>query len=182
MTSKSIRFGADKSVVANVLDSTAFISDVPFQSSDEEFFTTKEILSEVRNEHVSTLVESRKLHVLEPSATSVSKAATTAKESGDYETMTEADVSVIALAITVRDELGMKSRVITDDFAVENVCSRLSIPFRPTMTKGVRKELQWVAICPGCGKESSSMKKYVNCPICGTKLRRKPSPVRRILS
>jgi UPF0271 protein len=171
--------------LALVLDATAFVSDIPFQSSSQEFYTTTEIIAEIKqNENIRMLIETRKLHVLEPSKSSSSKAKTAAIQTGDYETLSKADLSIVALAITLKEEYGRKCEVVSDDFAIENICSTLSITFRNVMTKGIGKEIRWVLICPGCGKEITSDARSSSasvCPICGSKLKRKPMNTKRIL-
>ena len=58
--------------------------------------------------------------------------------------------------------------------AVRNVAEVLSIPLAETSMKGGEwKNITWKLFCKGCGKQYTNPK-LTECPVCGTKLVRKP--------
>lgn len=88
----------------------------------------------------------------------------TALSSGDARVLSDTDLSVIALA------LSLEGTVISDDFAVQNVCRHLKIPFRSILQKRAKKRV-WKKICSGCG--AVIPENEPDCPVCGC------PPVRR---
>jgi len=84
--------------------------------------------------------------------------------------MTKADVSVLALCLSIAAD-GNDAILLSDDFAVENVASRLGIKARPLMTNGIKTAAQWVFFCPACGKIYP--KQRADCIVCGTKLEKR---------
>ena len=105
-----------------------------------------------------------RLQIRDPSKDSISIIRDTAERTGDNTTISEQDVSIIALALENKIEL------ITDDFAVTNVAKQLKIKTSSLMTQGISTVGKWISYCSMCGKEFSREKE---CPICGNKLNRK---------
>ena len=85
-------------------------------------------------------------------------------ESGDAQTLSESDVSLLALGYE------MKGEIVTDDYAVSNVAKRLNIIVLPVMTRGIQDTGKWIRYCSGCSKEFSTEK---TCPQCGNPLKKK---------
>ncbi len=162
------------------MDATSFYSGIPF-ASQETSFTTPLVFEEIKHIKkeqavISTLIESKRLRIIEPEQKFTEIVRQKAMETGDFHNLSEEDVSVIALCLQLRGEL------LTDDFATSNVAKHLNLMVFPVMTKGVIKT-NWVYFCSGCEK---SFSKLSVCPICGNKLRRKStklkpssSPVRK---
>ena len=59
--------------------------------------------------------------------------------------------------------------VLSDDFSIQNVCSRLGIPYRPVGTNGIKKVEKWNYQCIGCKRWYKE--KMDDCPICGSPMR-----------
>ncbi len=89
---------------------------------------------------------------------------------GDDKDLSPADLSVLALCLSIKEE-GNSPILISDDFAVENVASKLGIPARPLMTGGIQRAAEWVFFCPACGKQYSKARE--DCLVCGTKLEKR---------
>ncbi len=103
------------------------------------------------------------------------RAVNAAKETGDLPKLSEADLSIIALAMERSQVI-----VVTDDFAVQNVLSYLKIKFTGGGELGdrtIRQTRIWKPRCRGCGRffDDQNIKE---CPICGSEVRPVRSKVR----
>lgn len=152
-----------------VLDTTAFYAGVPYTNTTENLVTTPDVISEVSNERTRSLIELSKINVWQANPEQFKKVKDAAKVTGDNN-LSKADTSVLALCLHINAE-GNESILLSDDFAVENVASRLGIKARPLMTGGITTAAEWVFFCPACGKKYQ--KQRVDCLVCGTKLERR---------
>ncbi len=156
---------------SSVLDAGAFYAGIPFLSQARyNYFTTQLVFDEVRHIKQShganeALLETGSLKIIDPSAANIEKAKTAAKKTGDYTKLSPADLSIIALASE------LKIPLVTDDYAVANVASALSITVKSTSSKALREKRRWITYCSACGKAFGSDTR--ECPLCGNKLRRK---------
>lgn len=164
--------GARLPEVSYVLDSTAFYSGIPYQGSGR-YYTTYSILDEVKHKSIGSQLVHSRVRVTEPSKTSIEKVRKTAAKTGDIDSLSEADLSLIALALDLM-ESGDIVYLVSDDFAVRNVADSLGIPLSQTVLKGSDwHRISWVMKCKGCGKEYREYR-LNECPVCGTKLMKKP--------
>ena len=152
-----------------VLDSTAFYAGVPYTNTTENLVTTPDVISEVSNERTRTLIALSKINVLQGTPQNLKTVQEAARKTGDS-SMSKADLSVLALCLNLQEE-GHEAILLSDDFAVENVASRLGIKARPLMTNGIKTASEWVFFCPACGKKYS--KQRADCLVCGTKLEKR---------
>ena len=155
-------------MVFRVLDATAFYAGIPFVSEDS-FMTTSDVYDEIQHIKtkqgaLETLKQTNRLQIRDPSNETLNVVKDAAKKTGDIQTISQQDISVIALALENKIEL------ITDDFAVTNIAKQLQITTYPLMTQGITDVGKWISYCSICGKEFSKKKE---CPICGNKLNRK---------
>ncbi|MDO5846915.1 MAG: nucleotide-binding protein [Methanocorpusculum sp.] len=147
-----------------ILDSSFFFGEAyrnfPLKG---ELLTTNEVKAEIKDfssRMAFSLMEDAglKISVAAPADSSAVKAAAAA--SGDLRVLSDTDISVIALA------LSMKGVVVSSDFAVQNVCRHLQIPVKSLLEKTAKKKV-WKRICSGCGAEIPDG--YDECQICGSK-------------
>jgi endoribonuclease Nob1 len=155
-------------LVFKILDATAFYAGIPFVS-DDSFMTTSAVFEEIQ--HIKTkqgalemLQQTNRLQIRDPDEEFINIVKDTADKTGDNITISEQDISIIALAL--ENEIGL----ITDDFAVTNVARQLKIQTSSLMTQGISTVGKWISYCTMCGKEFSKEKE---CPICGSELNRK---------
>lgn len=151
------------------LDAGAFYAGIPFLSSGS-YCTTPAVFDEVKHikkSHgaIEALLDAGSLQVVDPDKKSIEKTKAAAEKTGDYQKLSEADVSIIALA------LQLKIALLTDDYAVANVATALKIPVQSSSSKGMKETRKWIAYCSACGKAFGS--NAIECPLCGNKLRRK---------
>jgi UPF0271 protein len=126
-----------------VLDTTAliFLSDF---SSFEKAYTVQEVVEEVKDRltamKLSAMLE--KLKVLEPDKEFVEKIKELAKETGDFEKLSEADIKIIALA----KQLGANRVVcvlISDDYNVQNVAGHSGITCVSVFNPAIKRLIKW---------------------------------------
>ncbi len=152
-----------------VLDTTAFYAGVPYTNTSENLVTTPDVISEVSNERTRSLIALSKINVLQGTPQNLKTVQEAARKTGDT-SMSKADLSVLALCLNLNEE-GNEAILLSDDFAVENVASRLGIKARPLMTNGIKTASEWVFFCPACGKRYT--KQRSDCLVCGTKLEKR---------
>jgi endoribonuclease Nob1 len=154
-----------------VLDAGAFYAGTLFLSSDEQMYTTSAVLDEVRHIKnkfyaLEALRDSGRLAIQDPEPNQIEIVHRAAAKTGDRSSLSEADVSILALALQLTMPL------VTDDYAVANVAAVLNIQVMPaTVGKEIRETRRWIYYCSGCSKSFSSGEK--ECPLCGNKLKRK---------
>jgi UPF0271 protein len=152
------------------LDAGAFYSGVVFLSSALRYCTTHAVLDEVKHikkSHgaIEALIESNTLQIVNSDRKSIQKVVAAARETGDYVKLSEADISIIALALQLEIVL------VTDDFAVANVATTLKIPVKSVASKGIMQTRRWIAYCSACARAFGPNAK--ECRLCGNRLRRK---------
>ena len=99
-----------------------------------------------------------------PKKESLAAVETAAGKSGDLDVLSRADKEVLALAYE------LKAILVTNDFAVQNVASRMGLSWEPT-EKGIKEEIKWEWFCPACWKKSRGKGA---CEFCGTLTKRRP--------
>lgn len=103
------------------------------------------------------------LRVSDCSPESMEKVKEEARKSGDLGRLSPVDLTVIALG------LDLNGVVYSDDYSIENVCTRLGIQYRPVGTGGIRKVEKWNYQCIGCKKWYKE--RMDECPICGSPMK-----------
>ena len=154
-------------MVFRVLDATAFYAGLPFRSHDR-YHITDMVYNEIQHikknhDAIQILIDTKRLLIQQPSHIHVKKAKNFAEKTGDLTSLSDEDISSIALSL----ELG--AELLTDDFAVSNVAKNLGIQVIPVMTKGIKTVGMWIHYCSSCGISS----KKLTCTNCGNKLTKK---------
>jgi endoribonuclease Nob1 len=152
-----------------VIDASAFYSGFPFLTLST-CYTTNSILNEIKHMNrkygaIELLIDSDRLKILEADKECLRQVVTMAKKTGDYEKLSSADVSILALAFQ------LKSTLISDDYAVQNMAATLKIPVGTIGTKGITKVRRWINFCNACGKAYGP--NISQCMLCGNTLRRR---------
>ncbi|MCQ2376988.1 MAG: nucleotide-binding protein [Methanocorpusculum sp.] len=147
-----------------ILDSSFFFGETYKTCRLEgELLTTDEVKAEIKDFSSRTafsLMEDAGLKISSAAPADVSAVKAAAAASGDLRVLSDTDISVIALA------LSMEGTVVSGDFAVQNVCRHLQIPVKSLLAKTAKKKV-WKRICSGCGAEIPDG--YDECQICGSK-------------
>ncbi len=157
----------------HVLDSTAFFAGIPFQG-EGKYYTTYQVLDEVRGRGVGAQLIHSRVQVTEPSKEAVQTVKEASNRTGDQKSLSEADTSILAVSLDlIKSKRDEQVVLVTDDFAVRNVAEVVGINLSETAIRGNWKRITWITYCKGCGKEYLDAKGSV-CEVCGTKLSRKP--------
>jgi len=155
-----------------ILDASAFYAGIPFLGS-LKCCTTSEVFEEIRHikrsfAALEALIDAGNLQIREPETEFIDTARRMAERSGDLVKMSEADLSVIALAFELKNSSPL---IVTDDYAVANVAELSNIKVSYVMSKGISKIGTWIKYCSACGIVYRANEKQ--CRVCGTKLRSK---------
>jgi len=89
-----------------------------------------------------------------------------AKETGDINKLSDTDISLIAKALEYNNKKDVV--ILSDDYAIQNVCSKFGIKSKGIIQAGIKEEIIWKKRCIGC-------KRIYNegdiCPVCGSDLK-----------
>ena len=154
-----------------IIDSTAIMHFFPNDkiANEDSYLIIPDILrSEIKSFQAKAVLEvmgaDQRLIYTSPSEHSLNTVKEKAKSSGDISSLSKADVHVVATAL---DFPG--SYVISDDNAVQNLCSFLGIKIE-TFSFKIKTRRVYFWKCIGC---SNKFKEKIDmCPECGNKLKR----------
>ena len=158
-----------------ILDASAFYSGIPFLGSSK-CYTTSNVYNEIKHikrsfSALEALIDAGNLQIKEPTGKYMDEARRAAEKSGDLAKMSDADLSIIALAFELRDSSPI---IITDDYAIANVAELSGIRVSYVMSKGITKVGTWIRYCSACG--IVYRKNERQCAICGNRLRSRLRP------
>lgn len=164
-----------------VLDATALITGAS-EHMGGRLFTTPSVVSEVRGDEIQVartraLLDSGAVVAAEPSGESLAEVAHVAEELGEGLRLSSTDISLIALALDLR-ERSPDVLLISDDYSVQNVAEALGIKWSGLKYRGIRRGVAWEWLCPSCGERYAGPKEPT-CPECGAALRRVPRRAQR---
>ena len=162
-----------------VLDSSVFLDGFNPTNIELGFFVTpRSVVEEIRDIKSKTRLENylaaKKIIVETPEEENRKKVKNLAVKLGDLFFLSEADIDVIALALSYK----LKNReiiILSNDYTIANVSKKLGINVKTYIKQGIKRIRRSVLYCPSCKKrffiEELTDKK--TCPICGSKLIRK---------
>ncbi len=160
---------------AVILDSSGFYSGLAF--SMKNFYTTKGVLKEISHIKLSklaleSLLEQGLIKVDEGKKEHFKKVIEVAKRSGDFKRLSKTDLSLLALALKLKDE-NFDSLIVSDDYSLCNVAKLLNLKVTTSVTRGITKVIRWIVYCKSCKKVFGEYDVKV-CDVCGSPLARKP--------
>ncbi|MBM3291780.1 hypothetical protein FJY84_03790 [Candidatus Bathyarchaeota archaeon] len=160
-----------------LLDTSAFINGYNFYQK-EPIYTVPNVKREIRNEITLIKYESavRSGNLIEkiPTQENIDQIEKITESLGESHVLSVTDKQILALSLMLKSQ-NNDLEIITDDYSVQNIASKIDLKYKSTTTKGITKRLNWVIYCPGCKKKYEKMPGDVTCIICGTKLKRKPN-------
>lgn len=106
------------------------------------------------------------LIISDPGKESINIVLEAAKKSGDRQVLSCTDINIIALAYE------KKGVIFSDDFALQNTASFLSIPVHPIIQRKSQQK-KWKLRCSGCGQYFQEIPHESICPVCGAQVKRK---------
>ncbi len=100
--------------------------------------------------------------VQEPTDSSMKVVLRAAKSIGAHESLTTADLEVIALAFDA------DAGILTDDYMIQNVAASLKLKSLGIRTKGIKRLRTYYWRCPGCRKTYDTGPR--TCGVCASEL------------
>jgi UPF0271 protein len=166
-----------------VLDTSAFVGGFDPFIIHEEQIAPPMVEEEVKRNSMtllrfSTAVESGRLKIFAPSQEALDKVKTCATSVGDSFFLSITDLQVLALALEIKAR-GDSPQIVTDDYSIQNVATKLGLSFVSLVTFGIRRQLNWIRYCPACHRIYPANYKSKTCQVCGTELKRKPQRTTR---
>lgn len=159
-----------------ILDTSAFIQGYNL-SPEEDYYTVSEVLGEIREELGRMRYEgarsSGRLREIQPEEKWVTEIEVKATLSGEAHKLSDTDKRLLALGLQLKSQ-GDAPTIVSDDYSVQNMASRLGLRFAAQATRGIKRVYEWVIYCPGCRRKFESPQEDNVCPVCGTELKRKP--------
>ncbi|MGQ4892041.1 MAG: hypothetical protein ACP6IP_06085 [Candidatus Njordarchaeia archaeon] len=160
-TSSLIRFLRSPSIQKNILGSL---------SDNCQIVITSLVDRELRDRESRLLLDSLKwnVQIVDPPRKFMDKARNSAKEFGGMFTLSEADISVIGLALYFSQMYGSnKVIVFSEDFDIQNMLALHNIKFGSVQGKVIKRILKFKKKCVMCGTVYNA--ELVECPNCGSK-------------
>ncbi len=165
-----------------VIDTNIFLLGVDFNVIQGTFYTTPEILEEIKfSEKTRNILHkvqagllSKKLCVKSPSNKFIDEIETQSKITGDYGALSNSDKMLLALALELKNESSQEVVLYTNDYSMENLCTALNVSFSSISKKGIKHQIAWEVYCPYCKESRAVEDLYKLCDRCGTKLKRRP--------
>ncbi len=168
------------SQITYVIDTSAFIKGMDVNIlQDFTCYTTDGVIAEIKNsfkqQRIKISIQTGNLIIAAPDHEHVVNVKTIAQHTGDLPFLSEVDINVMALAITLKaSEMHQKIEVITDDYSIQNVLSQIPIPTHSFLQKGIDQFIQWQIYCPMCKKTYVANDNTSRCKTCGIMLKRRP--------
>lgn len=157
-----------------ILDAAGIFSRYPLQFSGF-FITVPSIFNEIKDKDskkdLNFMLESRKLYVQTPNPKAMRKVVNIAKELGEINYLSRADLEVTALYVELLEK-GCNVIMVTDDYSIQNIVKYLGGTFIAIKTKGIKRTIKYVNYCPYCGYKGEP-EKGNKCPVCGSTMKRK---------
>ena len=153
-----------------IIDTSAILSGKPINLDNAIMITTSSVSNELkpggRDYQALQFLMEKGLSISSPSQDSIDKIKTISNETGDLDRLSEADMSVLALALDINTDDDKEAVIFTDDYSIQNVAHVLNIKFESISQRGITKRFIWSRRCLGCGKNFKENLK--TCPICGS--------------
>jgi len=169
---------------AIVLDTSALVMGYEAAEVDAEHYTVPSVVDEMQRDDIRRLrlesaIEAGSITVRSPQPKYRAEVTRVIGEMGETEALSEADAELLSLGAQLKEE-GWDTTLISDDYSVQNVASELGLGFKGLATRGIRRQFRWVIYCPGCRRTFEEPQEGEVCPVCGTKLKRRPSGKREL--
>ena len=160
-----------------VLDTSAFIQGYGSSSDETKMYTSPLVLDEIRDEmakiRASNWAATGKLTIQMPEESTLLQVLAKAKTMGEARSLSETDMSVLALTYRL-SKAGNQVTLVSDDYSVQNMADELKLSYTGMNTQGIKRRFTWIHYCPGCRRQYDKPQPDNVCPICGTELKRKP--------
>lgn len=165
-----------------VVDAGVLFSNWTQKNPSAQLITTDAVIEEVQNKPSQSRIESLlslgRLRVIEPSSLMMKRVLEATEMTGDRTVLSKTDMGLIALALEYK-ESGESITLVSTDLAVLNTASHLGIRINDPSGK-MRERRKWFLLCPACGHHASHSSEDLECPVCGTLMKRRVKKSRRL--
>jgi rRNA maturation endonuclease Nob1 len=156
-----------------VLDTSAVIAGLVPGIFEAKQVTVQEVLDEAKDFcsklELETALDAGKISVMEPSKEALAEIEKKIGQTGDR--VSKTDVKLLALSLDIL-RAGDVPKLVTDDYAIQNLASIFKIPFKRVIMPGITEIFTWHMVCPACGRIYSAP--LTKCEVCGSELIRRP--------
>ncbi|MHA1637607.1 MAG: hypothetical protein ACTSUO_05875 [Candidatus Thorarchaeota archaeon] len=164
------------------IDAGALLTNWTQKHPDFVFITTISIFEELHNrpsrQRASNLILIGQLSIGSTSSAWIKKVESKSAGLGDKQTLSHNDIELIALALE-KKMTGILPVIVSTDFAVLNTATGLGLQIIDP-TNRMKYAITWVLKCPACENEEPAASRNIECPVCGTEMRRKAASRTRI--
>jgi UPF0271 protein len=175
--SKRLHLSDEARAKTLVLDTSALIMGLNPSALELPTYSVPSVAEELIPETLpytrfSMSRDSGRLTVRKPTLTSISTVHEISSKVGDVAMLSNADVDVLALALDLKKS-GLSPAIVSDDYAIQNVCETLEIEHASLATFGIARRFDWIYYCPACFRRYRIEDVDQTCSVCGTRLKRK---------
>jgi len=154
-----------------IIDTSAILSGKPIEIHEGTMLTTTRVCDEISpggpDYRTFQMLQEKGLQIHSPTKESVHRVKESAKETGDDQRLSPADIEILALALDLNADANQEVTILTDDYSIQNVAMMLHLKYQGFSQKEITQRFQWISSCPGCkGKFPEPLD---ICPVCGTK-------------
>lgn len=153
-----------------LIDSSAIFSGKPLNF--DKMMTTSMISEEFqpggRDYQRFIFLREKGMKILDPSIESVNQVRKMIERFGEQSRLSTADISILALAIDVKNDQKQIPIIVTDDYSIQNIADQIEISIQSMSQKGITKRFKWERRCRGCRRKVSDDVDV--CPDCGSSL------------
>lgn len=165
-----------------IFDTNIFLSGIDLNIIRDQICTTPTVIDEIKASKknrniinkIQTSIATKKLILKISKKKFMDIIEQKSKETGDFNALSKTDRELLALALELIQNSGLKVKLYTNDYSMENVCSKLNIPFSPLYKKGIKSPITWEIYCPFCKNVYMAEELNKFCEVCGSKLKRRP--------
>jgi len=158
---------------AYVFDTNALLRGLTLGFA-REAYTTPSVMRELKNQvtrtRLSAYISSKKLRVAKPSKRMMLRILEEAKKIGEEGKLSKTDVEVAALGLALQSQ-GRNPTVLTDDYSLQNLLSKIGVRFKKVGLRGIRRRMEYVFVCKNCNQVYRRYR--VTCCVCGAPVLRK---------
>ena len=157
---------------AYVLDAAGLFASLPLILPGNSYTTSlvaAEVIDSESKKSLEYALASNKLVIVDPPKDSIERVREIARQIGELSNLSEADVSILALAHALLNRC-RRVIVVTDDKSVQNVALHLGAEIYGIKRRTIRRPRQFSYVCPACGYEGTEAG---TCPVCGHKLKKR---------
>ena len=169
-----------------IFDTNIFLTGIDFNVINGTIYTTPNVIEEIKVERyleknrnilnkIQAAILSKKLILKTPSESFFKNIEEKSRNTGDLNVLSHTDKELLALALELIEKSDQNVRMYTNDYSIENICSKLNIPFSPIFKEGIKKMIIWEIYCPFCKIIYHTDDLQKNCERCGSPLKRRPN-------